>query len=187
MTEYLIGVAAAALVNYATLSRRAGEDDILTRLRRAAYLGGATVCVTLVSSFAAYFLYYGGLSPLGLQSSGAILFLLSATLCAAGAGFLFRFANGAFAAFVETDWPLLAMNGVIFGVGVHAAGVGYGFTWTVLTALGASAMFAASLLALTAIDARLDPDAMPKAVRGWPALFLSAALIAMALTAFAGF
>lgn len=188
MTEYLIGVVAAALVNDLTLQRASGAETsgASARLKRAATMGGVTVLVTLAASVLSYALYYGVLSPLGLQSAWVPLFTLAAALCAALAGYLARNGAGYFADFMETHWPLVTLNAVIPGVTLQGVRTGAGFAGSVLAALLASCIFAATLVALTAIEARLDTDALPESVRGFPALLLIAALVSMALTAFAG-
>ena len=188
MTEYLIAVVAAALVNDWTLTRFSGDEnpDTLERLKRAATLGGLTVLVTLKACGVAFVLYYGVLSPLGLGAAWIPLCFAATFLSAFGFGRLARNSAGPLAAFVQTYWPVAALNAVAFGASAHSVGTGAGFVGTLLTAFGASALFAATLAALTAIQARMDTDALPQSVRGVPALLLSAALISMALMAFAG-
>ena len=185
MTEYLIGIVAAALVNDMTLSR--GEtDDTLAKLKRAACMGAATVVVTLCASVLSYALYYGALSPLGLEAACVPLCMLTAAGCAALAGRLSRNGEGVLAAFLESNWPLVALNAAVLGALVHGIATGYSFGGNVLSAFGASVAFGASLVLMTAIDARMDTEALPKNVRGLPAYLLTAALISMALMAFNG-
>ena len=181
MSEFLIAVVAAALVNDWTMTRFSGDEtpDTLERLKRAATLGGWTVLVTLLATASALAgIAHGVLSPLGLGAAWVPLCFLTAFGAAWGLGRFFR----KFAAY----WPLTALNAVAFGAAAHGVGTAAGFVATLLTAFGASALFAATLAALTAIQARMDTDALPQSVRGVPALLLSAALISMALMAFAG-
>ena len=180
MTEFLIAIVAAALVNDWTLTRFSGDEnpDTLERLKRAATLGGLTVLVTLKACGVAFVLYYGVLSPLGLGAAWVPLCFLTAFGAAWGLGRFFR----KFAAY----WPLTALNAVVFGAAAHSVGTAAGFVATLLTAFGASALFAVTLAALTAIQARMDTDALPQSVRGVPSLLLTAALLSMALMAFAG-
>ncbi|MBQ9492349.1 MAG: hypothetical protein IJR54_01235 [Oscillibacter sp.] len=184
MTEYLIGIVAAALVNDMTLSRE--ESDTLPLLKRAAGLGGMTVAVTLCASVLSYALYYGALAPLGLQSAWVPLFLLVTAACAALTGRLARNSNGPCAAFLETNWPLVTLNAAVLGVLIHGVSAGYSFSGYVLSALAVSVLFGVSLTLMTAIQARMDTDALPETVRGLPAYLLTAALISMALMAFNG-
>lgn len=184
MTEYIIGVVAAALVNTVTFCR--GETDTLSLLKRSGCLGGVTVLVTACASVLSYALYYGVLSPLRLESALIPAFLLVAAACAALSGRVARNGNGALAAFVEADWPLVALNAAVLGVLVYGVSAGYGFGRNLCAALTASVIFAVALLAMTAIQARMDEDALPKSVRGLPVYLLTAALISMALMAFNG-
>lgn len=188
MTEYLIGVIAAALVNELSLWRLYGLEPVpvLTRLRHAACLAAVTLAATVAAAVLSYALFYAVLSPLGLQSAGIILFLLVAVGVAACAGAIARSGNSEAASVIEAQWPLVALNGVLLGASLYGVSTGVSFAATVLSALGASALFGVSLLALTAIMARMDEDAIPKSVRGLPALLLAAALISMALMAFTG-
>jgi Na+-translocating ferredoxin:NAD+ oxidoreductase RnfA subunit len=184
MTEYLIGAVAAALVNCWTLARSESAGT-MERLKRAGCLGGVTVLVTLKTAGLSYILYYGVLSPLGMGAARVPLCFLAAFACAWASGQLARNGAGVWAEFVETHWALAALNAAVLGASLHGVS-GVGFTGTLLSAFTASAAFALSLLSLTAIRARLDVDALPECVRGFPALLLAAALISMALTAFAG-
>ena len=184
MTEYLIGVVAAALVNDMTLSR--DEHDTLSLLKRAGCLGGATVAVTLCACVASYALYYGAFAPLGLESARVPLFLLVTAACAALSGRLARNGDGPLADFLESLWPLVALNAAVSGVLVHGVSAGYSFAGSVLSALAASATFAVALALMSAIHARMDADALPKTVRGLPVYLLTAALISMALMVFNG-
>lgn len=188
MTEYLIGVTVAALVNDITLQRASGAEssDTLTRLKRSASMGGVTAVVILAASVLSYALYYGVLVPLGLQAAWIPLFTLAAALCGALSGRIARNGAGYFADFMETQWPLVSLNAAILSVTLQGVRTGAGFAGTVLSAALASCVFAATLVTLTAIEARLDTDALPESVRGFPALLFIAALVSMALTAFAG-
>ena len=188
MSEFLIGVVTAALVGDWVLARFSGDGnpDALERLKRAAMLGGMSVLVTLKTCGAAFILYYGVLSPLGLDAARLPLCLFLAVGCAWMFGRLARSGAGTFAAFAQAYWPLAALNAVAFGAASQGVGTGAGFVGNLLTAFAASALFALSLVMLAAIWARTDVDALPESVRGFPALLLAAALISMALTAFAG-
>ena len=185
MSEFLIAVVAVALVNDWTLTRFSGGEnpDTLERLKRAAALGGLSVLVTLKACGVSFVLYYGVLSPLGLGAAWIPLCFLTAFGSAWGLG---RLARDGAAGKLAAYWPVTALNAVVFGAAAHSVGTGAGFVATLLTAFGASALFAVTLAALTAIQARMDTDALPESVRGVPALLLSAALISMALMAFAG-
>lgn len=184
MTEFLIGVVAAALVNEWVLARFSGGEtpDTLERLKRAAALGGLSVLVTLKACGVAFLLYYGALSPLGMGAAWVPLCFLAAFASAWGLGRVFRNGAGTLAAY----WPLAALNAVAFGAAAHGVATGAGFAASLLSAFGASALFAVALVSLTAIQARMDVEALPESVRGVPALLLSAALVSMALMAFAG-
>ena len=184
MTEFLIGVVAAALVNDWILTRFSGGEspDTLERLKRAAMLGGFSVLVTLKACGVAFVFYYGVLSPLGMGAAWVPLCFLAAFGSAWALGRVFR--NGA--GTLATYWPLTALNAVAFGAAAHGVGTGAGFAASLLSAFAASALFAVALVSLTAIQARMDVEALPESVRGVPTLLLSAALVSMALMAFAG-
>lgn len=188
MTEFLIGVVAAALVSDWTLTRFSGGEspDTLERLKRAATLGGLSVLVTLKACGVSFVLYYAVLSPLGLGAAWIPLCFLATFASAWAFGRLARNGAGPLAAFAQTYWPLSALNAVAFGAAAHGLSTGAGFLGNLLSAFAASALFAVTLVMLTAIQARTDPDALPESARGFPALLLAAALVSMALMAFAG-
>jgi len=142
-------------------------------------LSALVVCVTTV----AVWLVQQALAPLALLHSTAFLVLplaAAATALTAYATTLWRDALRASA------WPLIAANAVAIAVLMPAA-ASTDLATTLLRSSLAGIGFALALLALAALDARLQPHEAPAAFRGLPLSLLNAGLLALAAQGLAGF
>lgn len=121
------------------------------------------------------------LEPLALRYPQAFLALpLSALLTVLAAVLLPRWR----AALRDADWRLVGANAVILvfiaGTKADAAAI------VVQRAFATAALFALALVALCALEQRLQPAQVPKAFRGLPIALLNAGLLALAGQGLAG-
>jgi electron transport complex protein RnfA len=135
-------------------------------------LSALVVCVTAV----AVWLVQQALAPLALLHSTTFLVLpLAAATTALTAVATTRWR----AALRTAAWPLIAANAVAIAVLMPAAATP-DLATALLRSFLASAGFALALLALAALDARLQPREAPAAFRGLPLSLLNAGLLALA-------
>lgn len=142
-------------------------------------LSALVVCLTAVAGWTVQ----QALAPLALLHSTAFLVLpLAAAMTA-----LTAFAMTRWRAPLEAAaWPLIAMNAVAIAVLVPAAATP-DLATALLRSFVAGAGFTLALLALSALDARLQPREAPAAFRGLPLSLLNASLLALAAQGLAGF
>ncbi|MBN8741777.1 MAG: hypothetical protein BGP24_16910 [Lysobacterales bacterium 69-70] len=142
-------------------------------------LSALVVCLTAVAGWTVQ----QALAPLALLHSTAFLVLpLAAAVTALTAFATTRWR----AALRDAAWPLIAANAVAIAVLVPAA-MTPDLATALLRGFLASAGFTLALLALAALDARLQPREAPAAFRGLPLSLLNAGLLALAAQGLAGF
>lgn len=142
-------------------------------------LSALVVCLTAVAGWTVQ----QALAPLALLHSTAFLVLpLAAAMTALAAFAMTRWR----APLQAAAWPLIAMNAVAIAVLVPAAATP-DLATALLRSFLAGAGFTLALLALAALDARLQPREAPAAFRGLPLSLLNAGLLALAVQGLAGF
>ncbi len=82
--------------------------------------------------------------------------------------------------------PLITTNCVVLGVTVLNIQNDYGFIETLFSGFGASVGFSLALILIAALRERLELVDLPKALEGVPIALISAGLMAMAFSGFAG-
>ena len=82
--------------------------------------------------------------------------------------------------------PLITTNCVVLGVTVLNIQNDYGFIETLFSGFGASVGFSLALILIAALRERLELVDLPKAREGVPIALISAGLMAMAFSGFAG-
>lgn len=142
-------------------------------------LSALVVCLTAIAGWAVQ----QALAPLALLHSTAFLVLpLAAAMTALTAFAMTRWR----APLQAAAWPLIAANAVAIAVIVPAAATP-DLATALLRSFVAGAGFTLALLALAALDARLQPREAPTAFRGLPLSLLNAGLLALAAQGLAGF
>ena len=81
---------------------------------------------------------------------------------------------------------LITTNCAILGVTLKMITNDYNFIESIVYALGSALGFLLALLLLAGIRERIESSPIPKFLKGTPILFVSAALIAMAMSGFKG-
>jgi len=80
-------------------------------------------------------------------------------------------------------FPAIALNSSVLALALNTIEAESVLT-VIISALGAGLGFLFGLFLMTGIEKRMEYDHLPKAFRGFPIRFLTAAIIALALTAF---
>ena len=178
MTEYVIAVMAAALVQQAFLSRT--EDAVPS----AARFAGASIPVMTVSAALCALLDTAVLVPLALEGLRVLCFPLVVAATAWGTALFLRGNAPDLYAALHTELGRMPWNCAILGAALAYAegGLGKG----ALTGFGLSLLFAVVSLVLAGIRTRIDDADLPGPVRGAPAVLLCAALASMALLGLTG-
>ncbi|WP_257388447.1 Rnf-Nqr domain containing protein [Tahibacter caeni] len=142
-------------------------------------LSALVVCLTAIASW----IVQQALAPLALLHSTAFLALPLAAAAAALTAFVTTRWR---APLRDAAWPLIAANAVAIAVLVPAAATP-DLATALLRSFLAGAGFTLDLLALAALDARLQPREAPAAFHGLPLSLLNAGLLTLAAQGLAGF
>lgn len=185
MTEILLTLISAALINNFVLNWPLGVDPLLgTRRAQVHALGIATTSLTLVVGMLGYALYQGLLVPLELTSLSLFVFLpLSVLLITPLLKLLTRLLPRLS---FEGLWPLVLGNAGIFGLLLINAQHDKGFFHAAALSLGAGLGFWLVLSLFSDLRQRTLDNDVPLPFRGLPIDLISAGLIAVAFLGFTG-
>ncbi|PNB76227.1 NADH:quinone oxidoreductase [Pseudomonas sp. GW456-E7] len=185
MTETLLTLISAALINNLVLHWPLGVDPLLASQRRQVHaLGIATTCLMLLVGMLGYALYHWLLEPLQLTALRLFVFLpLSVLLIDPLLKLLARvFSTLSF----EGLWPLLLGNAGVLGVTLLNAQDDKGFFHATALSLGAGLGFWLVLSLFTDLRERTADNDVPLPFRGLPIDLISAGLIAVVFLGFSG-
>ena len=90
--------------------------------------------------------------------------------------------HGVIEKFCHVDFTKFAINGAVLGLCIH--NTHHDFLTAFVTALGVGIGFTVVITVFSALENRLDEDAIPNAFRGLPIHLLTAGMIALALLCF---
>ncbi|MBN3861544.1 NADH:quinone oxidoreductase [Pseudomonas frederiksbergensis] len=185
MTEILLTLISAALINNLVLHWPLGVDPVLGSERRQVHaLGIATTCLMLIVGTLGHGLYHWLLVPLGLTSLRLFVFLpLSVLLISPLLTLLARsFTKLSF----DGLWPLLLGNAGVLGLALLNAQDDKGFFHAIALSLGAGLGFWLVLGLFSDLRQRTLDNDVPLPFRGLPIELIGAGLIAVVFLGFSG-
>ncbi|MDQ0122595.1 electron transport complex protein RnfA [Pseudomonas lini] len=185
MTEILLTLISAALINNLVLHWPLGADPLLGAERRQVHaLGIATTCLMLIVGMSSHALYHGLLVPLGLTPLRLFVFVpLCVLLIAPLLKLLARmFEKLSF----EGLWPLLLGNAGVLGLALINVQNDKGFFHATAMSLGAGLGFWLVLSLFSDLRQRTLDNDIPLPFRGLPIDLIGAGLIAVAFLGFSG-
>ncbi|EJM16181.1 putative NADH:ubiquinone oxidoreductase, subunit RnfA [Pseudomonas sp. GM18] len=185
MTELLLTLISAALINNLVLHWPLGVDPVLGSGRRQVHaLGVATTCLMLIVGTLGHAFYHWLLVPLGLTSLRLFVFLpLSVLLIGPLLKLLPRlFAKLSF----EGLWPLLLGNAGVLGLTLLNAQDDKGLFHAIALSLGAGLGFWLVLSLFSDLRQRTLDNDVPLPFRGLPIELIGAGLIAVVFLGFSG-
>lgn len=172
-------IVGAALANNLALERFLGLTPLLGFAKKEDKilpLGLAVTAVMLLSAAVTWPMQQFLLAPLGLEALQILCFAAVILILVYVLGLLVKKPLGAY-------FPLIALNSAVLGLSLSTAALGFGEA--MLTALGSGLGFLAALYLMDAVQSRINEKYIPQAFRGLPAALLAAAIVSMALVAFA--
>ncbi|VVM56063.1 MULTISPECIES: electron transport complex protein RnfA [Pseudomonas] len=185
MTELVLTLVSAALLNNFVLHWPLGVDPLLAGNRRQVHaLGSATLCMMLVVGVVGYVIWHGLLVPLHLEALRLFVFLpLSVLLIAPLLKLLARcLPNLPF----DGLWPLLLGNAGVLGLALINAQNDQGLLHATALSLGAGLGFWLVLSLFCDLRERTADNDIPLPFRGLPIDLIGAGLIAVIFLGFSG-
>lgn len=82
--------------------------------------------------------------------------------------------------------PLITTNCAVLGTAIRSSWQGYNIIESITYALGVSIGFAMAIIIMAGIRARIDDNEVPESFRGMPIVLVTAGLMAIAFSCFAG-
>jgi electron transport complex protein RnfA len=185
MTQTLLTLISAALINNLVLHWPLGVDPLLGSERRQVHaLGIATTCLMLLVGLLGYALYHWLLIPLELTALRLFVFLPLSVLLI---GPLLKVLSQVFSSLsFEGIWPLLLGNAGVLGVTLLNAQDDKGLFHAAALSLGAGLGFWLVLSLFQDLRQRTLDNDVPLPFRGLPIDLIGAGLIAVAFLGFSG-
>ena len=185
----LLTLLTTALVNNVVLSQFLGLCPFLgvsKNVKTAAGMGGAVLFVITVASALTSLLYNGVLVPLDLTYMETIVFILViAALVQLVEMALKKLSRGLYAA-LGVYLPLITTNCAVLGVALTNVQNGNDFVTSVVAGFGTAGGFAIAIVILAGIRERMACNNVPHAFSGMPITLITAGLMAIAFSGFAG-
>ncbi|UVM51709.1 NADH:quinone oxidoreductase [Pseudomonas sp. B21-015] len=185
MTELLLTLVSAALINNLVLHWPLGVDPVLASVRPQVHaLGIATTCLMLIVGTLGYALYHWLLVPLGLTSLRLFVFLPLSVLLI---GPLLKLLSRLLAKLsFDGLWPLLLGNAGVLGLTLLNAQDDKGIFQAIALSLGAGLGFWLVLSLFSDLRQRTLDNDIPLPFRGLPIELIGAGLIAVIFLGFSG-
>ena len=185
MTEILLTLISAALINNLVLHWPLGVDPLLATERRQVHaLGIATTCLMLIVGMLSHALYDWLLMPLELTSLRLFVFLPLSVLLIAP---LLKLLSQVFSTLsFEGLWPLLLGNAGVLGLALINVQNDKGFLHATALSVGAGLGFWLVLSLFSDLRQRTLDNDVPLPFRGLPIDLIGAGLIAVAFLGFSG-
>jgi len=178
----------ASLINNFVLAYFLGICPFLGvsgKLETATRMGGAVTFVMLISSMSAY-----GIHALLVALDAPFLQLISYIVVIASTVqlvemFIKKMSPALFRA-LGIFLPLITTNCAILGLALFQTSKGYGFTQSIVYALGAGAGFTLALVLMAGLREQLDLADVPNVAKGTALTLLVAGILSLAFMGFAG-
>lgn len=189
MSDLLKIAVAAALVNNVVLSQFLGLCPFIgvsKKTKTASGMGMAVIFVITISSALTSLVYNYILVPLDLDYLKTIVFIL---LIAALVQFvemaLKKFSPALYKA-LGVYLPLITTNCAVLGIAITNVQKDYNFVTSVVNGLFTAIGFTISIVILAGIREKIEYNDIPKSFKGTPIVLLTAGLMAIAFSGFAG-
>ena len=179
----------AALVNNVILSQFLGLCPFLgvsKSVNTATGMGGAVVFVMTIASAVTSIVYYGILSPLGLDYLNTIVFIL---VIAALVQFVEMFLKKQMPPLYKAlgvYLPLITTNCAVLGVALNSVTKGYNILESVVYGFATAFGFFIAIVLMAGVREKIEYNDIPKPFQGTAIVLLTACLMAIAFMGFSG-
>lgn len=154
-------------------------------VKKSMGMGYAVLFVTLLASAVTYPIYRYLLFPLKLEFLQTLIFILVIASLVQLVEFYLKKAAPALYASMGVYLALITTNCAILAVTLDVISKGYSFLEALIYAMGSALGFMLSLVLLAGLRSRVDVAPVPRALKGAPILFVTAAILSMAFSGFA--
>lgn len=189
MKELIIILIGAALVNNVVLSQFLGLCPFLgvsKKTNTAAGMGFAVIFVITISSALCSLIYSKVLVPFELEYLSTIVFiLLIACLVQFVELVIKKYSSGLYNA-LGVYLPLITTNCAVLGVALINVQDGFNLLESVVNGFGTAAGFTIAIIIMAGVRERIEYNDVTKSFQGSPIVLITAGLMAIAFSGFAG-
>ena len=189
MKELLIILIGSALVNNVVLSQFLGLCPFLgvsKKINTAAGMGGAVIFVLTISSLITSLIYKFVLVATGTEYLQTIVFILViAALVQLVEMFMKKVLPPLYQA-LGVYLPLITTNCAVLGVAITNVQENYSILEGVVNGFATAVGFTIAIVLMAGLREKMEYNDVPKAFQGMPIVLLTAMLMSIAFTGFAG-
>ncbi len=157
-----------------------------TDVKKSAGMGCAVIFVTVLATAVTYPLYMFVLVPFHLEFLETLTFILVIASLVQLVEFYLKKSVPALYGAMGVYLALITTNCAILAVTLDVISNGYTFVESLVYAVGTASGFLLALLLMAGVREKLDVAPLPKALKGSPILFMTAALLSMSFGGFSG-
>lgn len=189
MEKLLIILLSTIFINNFVLSKFLGICPFLgvsKKVETAIGMGFAVTFVMALASVMSYFVHYFLLVPLKIEYMQTIAFILVIAALVQLVEMVLQKLVPALYQALGVYLPLITTNCAVLGVAIINITEEYNLIETLVNGIGGAIGFTLSIVLFAGIRVRLETAAIPEPLKGFPIALISAGLMAIAFTGFAG-
>lgn len=189
MKELLIILIGAALVNNVVLSQFLGLCPFLgvsKKTNTAAGMGFAVIFVITISSALCSLIYSKVLVPFELEYLSTIVFILLIACLVQFVELVIKKYSSALYNALGVYLPLITTNCAVLGVALINVQDGFNLLESVVNGFGTAAGFTIAIIIMAGVRERIEYNDVTESFQGSPIVLITAGLMAIAFSGFAG-
>ncbi len=189
MGELLKIAVAAAMINNVVLSQFLGLCPFIgvsKKTKTAAGMGAAVIFVITISSALTHVVYNQILVRLGIEYLETIVFILLIAALVQFVEMVLKKMSPPLYSALGVYLPLITTNCAVLGVAITNVSNGYTFIESVVNGFGTAVGFTISIVILAGLREKMEYNDIPESFKGTPIILLTAGLMAIAFSGFAG-
>lgn len=189
MTELILILIAAALVNNVVLSRFLGLCPFLgvsKKIETSIGMGFAVIFVIALSSAMASLIYINILVPFGLDYLKTIVFILLIAALVQFVEMVLRKKIPSLYEALGVYLPLITTNCAVLGVSLDNVTKEFGFIKSIIYGIGTALGFTIAIVLMAGIREKIEYNDIPDNFKGMPIVLITAGLMAIAFFGFQG-
>lgn len=189
MKSLLIIAISAALVNNVVLSQFLGLCPFLgvsKKVKTAGGMGAAVIFVITISSLLTSVIYKCILVPSDMTYLNTIVFILVIAALVQFVEMVLKKLSPALYEALGVYLPLITTNCAVLGVALLNVQNSYGILESVVNGFGTAVGFTVSIVIMAGIREKIEYNDISPALKGMPIVLLTAGLMAIAFSGFAG-
>ena len=189
MGDLLKIAVAAAMINNVVLSQFLGLCPFIgvsKKTKTAAGMGAAVIFVITVASAVTYFIYHQVLERFDIEYLETIVFILLIAALVQFVEMVLKKISPPLYNALGVYLPLITTNCAVLGVAITNVSNDYNFVQSVVNGFGTALGFTISIIILAGLREKMEYNDIPEAFKGTPIILLTAGLMAIAFSGFAG-